>query len=226
MGSTVMSMVTKGVIPSTSEQGRQRFAQNAEDYYALIHWLRAGGMSAIAPRTVGIAGCARGVGVSTVARNLAEVAAESDERPVLLLDLSGQAYAHRARSKTPAAARPRLRETAATPTTTPNLFVLRTVDLDDDALWAEELSAIHGLLRTLESEFAYIVVDLPITDSGLCCQAAGLLNGVLLVIEAERTRFEAAARAKNRLVHAHAQVLGVVLNNHPQHLPKWLEARL
>ncbi len=85
---------------------------------------------------------------------------------------------------------------------------------------------LNGLLQSLDNDFGFIVVDLPTVESSLCFVAAGLLNGVLLVIEAERTRSETAARAKQRLLDARANVMGVILNKHPQHLPNWLEARL
>ena len=81
-------------------------------------------------------------------------------------------------------------------------------------------------MRSLENDFGFIVADLPTVESSLCFVSAGLLSGVLLVMEAERTRSDIAARANQRLVDARANVLGIVLNKHPQHLPNWLEARL
>jgi Mrp family chromosome partitioning ATPase len=53
-----------------------------------------------------------------------------------------------------------------------------------------------------------------------------MLDGMLLVMESERTNPEAALRAKQRLIHANARFLGVILNKHRQHLPSWLDARL
>jgi Mrp family chromosome partitioning ATPase len=69
-------------------------------------------------------------------------------------------------------------------------------------------------------------LDLPTVESSLCFVTAGSLSGVLLVVEAERTRTETAIRAKQRLIDARASVLGVILNKHPQHMPGWLEARV
>ena len=55
---------------------------------------------------------------------------------------------------------------------------------------------------------------------------AGLLAGVVLVIEAEQTRFESAQRATRSLQQAQANLLGVILNKRPQHIPEWLYERL
>lgn len=221
-----MSLVTNGVFTPTG--GRSPAApQCSEDYYALAHWLRAGGMSAVAPHTVGVTACTRGAGVTTVAENLARAVAEACENPVLLLDLSSRSHVRPSRPSGHASGVGAKRITEiARPTLVPNLYILRSTELDDADRLEFDPAAIHGLMRSLDEAFGYVVVDLPTTDSSLCCQAAGVLNGILLVIEAERTRFEAAARAKNRLIHGHANVLGIVLNNHPQHLPKWLDARL
>jgi Mrp family chromosome partitioning ATPase len=85
---------------------------------------------------------------------------------------------------------------------------------------------LNELLASLSREFGFIVVDLPQAESSVCFAAAGLLNGVLLVMEAERTHHAAASRAKARLLHANAAVLGVIFNKHRQHLPNWLSSRL
>ena len=39
-------------------------------------------------------------------------------------------------------------------------------------------------------------------------------------------RYEVASRAVQRLLQAHASVLGVVLNKRPQHIPEWLYKRI
>ena len=85
---------------------------------------------------------------------------------------------------------------------------------------------VNELLRGIEDDFAFIVVDLPPVDSSLCFVTVGSLDGVLLVMESERTHAETAIRAKQRLLDARATVLGVILNKHQPHLPRWLDRRL
>ncbi len=109
-----------------------------------------------------------------------------------------------------------------------NLSLL-ALTLDDEVAYqalTRDGSRVYELLRSLEGDFGFIVVDLPPTDSGLCFSTAGTLNGVLLVMEAQRTHSAEAARAKQRLIHANAAVLGVILNKQAQELPGWLDARL
>jgi Mrp family chromosome partitioning ATPase len=206
----------------------------AEQFDSLVHWLRAvGDMSGVAPKSIGVTSCANGAGVSTVATSLAAAAAQTGERAVLLLDLST--------SRSPAATRfaipgdlglrdavgdPEHAADYVKPSPISNLSVL-AANLPGPAQPLNlDSTKINELLRSLENDFGFIVLDLPPVESSLCFVASGLLNGVLLVMEAERTRLETAARAKQRLIDARASVLGVILNKHSQHLPSWLAARL
>ena len=203
-------------------------------YYSLVHWLRAmGDLSGIAPKSIGVTGCGPGAGVSTVASNLAIAAADIGDQPVLLLDLSvGRASASARFRMTgdlglhDALANSRVAACYAKPTPVPNLSLLGTNSVADAQMANVDSTKVNDLMRSLENEFGFIVVDMPTVESSLCFVTAGLLNGVLLVIEAERTRLETAARAKQRLIDARANVLGVILNKYSQHLPNWLDARV
>ena len=76
----------------------------AEYYRALVHRLRAlKGADRLAAISIGVTSCDRGVGVSTIAGDLAIAAAQSSEGTVLLLDLTGtrpQLATHSAWSRT------------------------------------------------------------------------------------------------------------------------------
>jgi Mrp family chromosome partitioning ATPase len=83
--------------------------------------------------------------------------------------------------------------------------------------WAA--GALAKLLDGLKAEFALLVVDLPPADhAGFVPPLAGLLDGALLVVEAERTRGEAARRQKDLLAAAGARLLGAVLNKNRRFL--------
>ena len=205
-----------------------------EHYYSLVHWLRTvGDASGVAPKTIGITSCANGAGVSTVAANLAIAAAQISHEPVLLLDLSGARPELAKRSGKSGAAD--LREAPddvsqygerIEPSPIANLSLLVANFPRDVRALEMDFAKGNDLVGTLENDFGFIVVDLPTVESSLCFVTAGLLSGVLLVMEAERTRSDTAARAKQRLIDARANVLGIILNKHPQHLPNWLESRL
>ena len=52
------------------------------------------------------------------------------------------------------------------------------------------------------------------------------LEGVLLVVEAERTRLDVVVAVKEELLGEGSTVLGVVLNKVRRHIPRWLERRI
>jgi Mrp family chromosome partitioning ATPase len=59
-------------------------------------------------------------------------------------------------------------------------------------------------------------------DAGPNDRLAGLLDGVLFVIEAERVRWQVAERTTEHLRRANVRLLGAVLNKRRRHVPEWL----
>jgi Mrp family chromosome partitioning ATPase len=57
-------------------------------------------------------------------------------------------------------------------------------------------------------------------DEGLAL--SGMVDGVVMVIQAEKTRWEVAQSAKQRLEDSGGRILGVVLNKRKFYIPKWL----
>jgi len=178
-----------------------------------------------------VTSCAKGAGASTVAANLAMAAAQTCDRRVLLLDLSSTRpalakwldmsgdlglYDALAGDSHPSEC------AKASPIT--NLSLLAVNEANTPRSLKMDGGRVHQLLRSLEHDFGFIVVDLPPAQSGLCFAAAGALSGVLLVMETERTNCDAAYHAKQRLIHANAALLGVILNEH-SHRSNWLDSK-
>ena len=68
-----------------------------------------------------------------------------------------------------------------------------------------------------------ILFDLPSCDTpGATLSVAGLLDGVCMVVEAERVRSEVALRTKELLTRGGANLVGAVMNKQPRHVPNWL----
>jgi Mrp family chromosome partitioning ATPase len=220
-------------LPTISGSPSITGAPVSDDYHSLVHWLRAvGDVSGVSAKAIGVASCSPGAGATTVAINLALAGAQAGEN-VLLVDLSSTRPAIAARLSL--SGELGLRDAVAdvthateyvTATPIDKLSVLAANLPGEPQSIHLDAASINGLMRAVENEYSLIVVDLPTVDSSLCFVASGLLNGVLLVMEAERTRMDVAARAKQRLIDARASVLGVILNKSTQHLPSWLEARL
>lgn len=80
-----------------------------------------------------------------------------------------------------------------------------------------------GLLESLKARFDYIFIDtppvMPVTDS---CLLGALTDGVILVIQAGRTQRDIIKHAEQRLLQAHANLLGYIMTNIEYHLPQYL----
>jgi len=72
-------------------------------------------------------------------------------------------------------------------------------------------------------DYSFVVLDLPSVTGGRApVRLAGSTDGMILVLEADRVRWEVAERAKNLLLEADANVLGAVLNKRKFYVPQWL----
>jgi capsular exopolysaccharide synthesis family protein len=83
------------------------------------------------------------------------------------------------------------------------------------------------VLETLKTDFSMVIVDTPPTltnDTALA--VAAQCDGVILVVQAEQTRWEIAQEAQARLRRAGAKFLGVVLNRRTYPIPEFLYKRL
>lgn len=82
-------------------------------------------------------------------------------------------------------------------------------------------------LNRMRTEFDYIILDGPplpsFTESKVICNK---VDGVVMVIEAGKTRKQVALRAKKDIVEAGGKFLGVVLNKRKYHIPKWIYKHL
>jgi Mrp family chromosome partitioning ATPase len=193
----------------------------AEYYFDLFDWLRSNvDLAGLPLKSIGVTTCAAGAGASTVAWNLAVVAAERSDRPVLLADLSRLEKDRASDQATPAGLAAAVRNPGdwVTASGIANLSLLTV----GDPRSGQELSVDYGnvgdFLRSLQTDFGMLIVDLPTTESSLCFGAAGSVDGVLFVIEAEETPRDLAERAVRRLSYAHANVLGIILNKCPRHI--------
>lgn len=185
-------------------------------------------------RTIGVTGCSSGAGVSSIAASLAAGAADIGAGPVLLVDLSSASPSQASTfgltgrlglqdavgGTVPLADCPRA-------TGIPQLSLLAPNTDGSRAAVHCDATQLRGLLDAYCQEFELIVVDLPpANETTMCLPVAGVLSGVLFVVEAERTRCEAALRAQSRLMHAQAHLLGVILNKRREYIPHWLYKRL
>jgi succinoglycan biosynthesis transport protein ExoP len=83
------------------------------------------------------------------------------------------------------------------------------------------------LLKRWTGTYKAVVFDMPpVWDGQFSARLAGQVDGVILVVEAEKVRWEVARQAKEFLMQGHARLLGVVLNKRQFHIPDWMYRRL
>lgn len=82
-------------------------------------------------------------------------------------------------------------------------------------------------LANLQSEFDVILVDAgSVAKNGAVFGLAYMVEAVVMVVEAGRTRREELNRALSTIAVAHGKIAGLVLNKHKNVLPAWLERLL
>jgi Mrp family chromosome partitioning ATPase len=92
---------------------------------------------------------------------------------------------------------------------------------------AIDLDMIDGLLSRLRSQFDFIVVDGPPVNSYADASVlATKVDGVILVVQADKTPVVEAENAKRQLGKVGARILGVVLNRRRSYIPAFLESIL
>jgi Mrp family chromosome partitioning ATPase len=94
---------------------------------------------------------------------------------------------------------------------------------------AKPLSMDHLIryLHTTKQEYRFVVVDMPALDEdGSIVRLAGACDGLVLVVETERLRWEAVSKARQQLQQWNSNVLGVLLNKRRFPVPNWVYAAL
>lgn len=82
-------------------------------------------------------------------------------------------------------------------------------------------------LQTLRYSFDFVLLDCPsLKDSGDAALFASAADGVVVVVEADRTRKEQVRSALNTIEMAKGNLLGCVLNKRQYPVPEWLYQRL
>lgn len=183
-----------------------------------------------APFALAIIGCCRGEGVSTVAANISAMLAQGKGGRVLLVDTNIRYPSAHQIFKTKLE---------------PGLANIPTADHDfGDIIVSERFKNLHilaagtlngnppGILRpaqfvklinSMKKDYRHIVFDMPaMKETRSSARLASLCDGVVLVVEAERLRWEVLFDAKALLMKWNANTIGVVLNKRRFPIPEWL----
>jgi uncharacterized protein involved in exopolysaccharide biosynthesis/Mrp family chromosome partitioning ATPase len=178
---------------------------------------------------IAVTSCHSGDGVSTVAAYITGLLAEQSEGRVLIVDANLERPAqHRIFGVQPS---PGLidmlaRGEAGAIQNSPiaNVDVLAAGEGNVNfGRGGTDLKSLAELLTMLRHEYTHIVFDIPaLWDDASGVKLASAVDGVILVVEAEKTRWEVARHSQSRLIEAQANVMGIVLNKRRFHMPEWL----
>ena len=176
----------------------------------------------------------RGEGTSTLSREFAKVVATELRKPVLLLDADQKKFSQVKHFKINP---PFGWQEAAEKAVSVDQCLCR---IDESQLHVSQVSLeggtqgvvfdlpqIQGFLDEIRNQFELVVVDSPGALSSPDSMAmSAKVDGIILVVEAEKTRWQVAEKVIRRIVAQGGNVLGVILNKRrfpiPGFIYKWI----
>ncbi|MFH1812671.1 MAG: hypothetical protein ABIF28_00725 [Pseudomonadota bacterium] len=182
-------------------------------------------LNADAPRTIAVCACHRRAGTTTIALNLALMLGERNGEQVSLID---------ANFRSPGLTRSAIESEgfsafAAGGLAFEDAFVpagervrLMHSGRTDDPLVTLRAGATR-LSAQAPAGTGRILIDLPpVLEHPDALMMAQAIDGVLLVLEAEETRWPVAREARQRIEAAGTRIIGAVLNRKSHYVPSWL----
>lgn len=82
---------------------------------------------------------------------------------------------------------------------------------------------LSEVFDSVRHNYRFLICDLPSVEEESCTRLAQLLDGVVLVVEAERVSGQTIRQAKEKLELADVNLLGAVFNKQPDYIPSWLQ---
>lgn len=173
-------------------------------------------------------------GVSTIVQEFGRVLVEQQGKSVLLVDGDSQKITQHQFFGIP----PKISlqyimrnggdlDQAITPVLHSRLFLALLTGDSSEIVQYEVTTSKRDLWNHIRKQFDMILIDtapIDISDEGLeLCAAA---DGVVMVVEAEKTRSQVISNLRDRITQSGGNLLGVVFNKQHHHIPKWLYNRL
>jgi protein-tyrosine kinase len=168
-----------------------------------------------------VVGTARGDGVSSIAHQLAASLARDPDARILLVN------ADLASGSTRRSAAQQMRRHWSDADVPPNLYMLPGGESEIDPVVLFQSRRFDAFMAEAARQFDHVVIDAPPLDEAPgSAVLSGKVDGVILLVDAQRTRRKIALRAKQRIESAGGRIIGCVLNRRRYHLPRWLYDRL
>ncbi|MHB8109141.1 MAG: P-loop NTPase family protein [Syntrophorhabdaceae bacterium] len=178
-------------------------------------------------RSVLLVGARAEEGTSTMARELAKTVSTRVNKRVLLVDCEGSCDEFSYPGIDPSI---RFEDIFATgmdidkiicPVNSGNLSIFPFF------LWARSpfvqtahIENCRGFWDSIMERFDFVVIDYPQEMLNTGPAIASLVDGAVIVVEAEKTRWQVALNVKERIIKSGGNVLGVIFNKRQHYIPK------
>ena len=107
-------------------------------------------------------------------------------------------------------------------TKTDNLKVITAGILHSNPFSLFESAYLDTLIDQMKNEADWVLFDSPPINSYFdSVVLASKMDGVIMVVQAEKTRWEVAQTAKKRIEDGQGKLLGVILNRRKMYIPEW-----
>jgi Mrp family chromosome partitioning ATPase len=198
------------------------------DYYEVLRerLLNEMGAELKGPCVLGISSCARGAGVSTLATGLALALARGSDHRVVLVNGDTDTMVPQIFGVNPVTGFTEMMADAEgnTAVTQHNHYILPATDAVLPTASFSYASRFGGLIQHLRgSQTGFVVIDLPpVSETGLTLRIGKFLDGVVMVIAAEKVNRHVAEHMKELLVRSNTKIIGAILNMQRQYVPDWV----
>jgi len=108
-----------------------------------------------------------------------------------------------------------------------NLFIAPISQSSAPSYQTFDSPKMSAFLEKLRNRFDLIFIDS--SPANISPDGLGLsqkVDGVVLVLEAEKTRWPVAESVKERIIRSGGKILGIVFNKRRYHIPEWIYKRL
>jgi Mrp family chromosome partitioning ATPase len=183
--------------------------------------------------TLGVISTSSGEGVSSIARGLARIVARTPGARVLICDVAGNPRGRSESSNSRALA------TRSSYSDDMNRIEFSWLPGSNQIAVgsfgepgqmhaiASDVETVRAMVSTVSAGFELVILDLPpVSESVVGPALAKAVDGVVLVVEAERTRSQSVRATHKTLQMYGGNVLGVVLNKRRFHIPEAVYRRL
>jgi protein-tyrosine kinase len=184
-------------------------------------------------RALAFAGCEKGAGASTMAFNFASAFSARSSRKVVLVDgnVRNPGLLHMSRAGRPGLCDVILEravlDDAIIQVVPERYWFVQAGRAVENPIALYESDAFVKLLEKLRSAYDLLIFDSPpLIDSPEAAVLASKVDGLVMVLQAEKTRWEGARAIQEELKAIDVPLLGAILNKRREVVPEFIRKRL